>query len=259
VSYSDTTQLEYSGLKLGEVAVTSLQFGVDGATAVGPRHRLLYGVDYGHIRLDRSAGVPLPGNLQEVSLPLGLAGPLAPDWNGQLMLRPGFYGDSLTFSGRQVNVPVLALASYCQSAALSWTIGLRYDAWARNHLLPFVGVNWKFAPQWELAVGMPRAGVSWQFAADAALRVGASLQGGSYYVTDDPRPIGAAAPALGATKLDYREIRVGAALELFSSGPLAVLVDVGAIVDQRFDYHRRNYRFTGDTAAYATLSARARF
>lgn len=71
---------------------------------------------------------------------------------------------------------------------------------------------------------MPRTGVSWQFHDAATLRAGASLQGGSFQLGVDPRPTGSSAPALGATKLDYREIRLA-----------------------------------GGTAAFAALAARARF
>ncbi len=258
-SYSDTNRLESGGLRVGEVSVTSLQASFGSGTTTGPGYRFSYGLDYGHFRLDRSPGVPLPGKLQEISLPLGLAGKLAQDWTGRLMLRPGLYATSLAFSSGSVNVPVLALASFRQSADLSWTMGLRYDAWSRHTLLPFAGVNWKFAPGWELSVGMPRTGVSWQFHDAATLRAGASLQGGSFQVGVDPRPTGSSAPALGATKLDYREIRLGVGLDLFGKNPVSLLVDAGAIVSQRFEYHRRHYRLAGGTAAYGTLAVRARF
>ena len=78
-------------------------------------------------------------------------------------------------------------------------------------------------------------------------------------MTADPRPAGAAAPALGDTALDYREIRVGAALDFGGGDTWSVLVDAGAIVSQRFEYPDRSYRLAGSTAAYASLALRARF
>ena len=70
---------------------------------------------------------------------------------------------------------------------------------------------------------------------------------------------GSSAPALGATKLDYREIRLGVGLDLFGKNPVSLLFDAGAIVSQRFEYPHRHYRLAGGTAAFAALAARARF
>lgn len=215
-------RLENSGRSLREVSVTSFQANFGSATTIDPGSRFLHGLDYGHFRRGRTPGAPLPEKLLEISLPLGLAEKLSADWTGRLMLRPGLYATSLTFSGRSVNIPVLALAAFRQNADLSWTAGLRYDSWSRHPLLPFAGINWKFFPKWELTVGMPRTGVSWQFRDAATLRAGASVQGGSFHVDDDPRPTGATAPALSATKLDYCEIRPGIGLDLFGGNPVSV-------------------------------------
>lgn len=257
-SYSQSAEVEH-GAVLGETSVSAFRLNLDTSTSLPTGQRLVYGLEYGTFALDRDAGVPLPDDLQALSLPLAVAGSLGSDWTGRLILRPGFASTSLEFSSDHFNVPVLALASYRANPDLSWTVGVRYDAWDRYEVLPLAGVNWRFAPDWELSMGLPRTGVSWRFRPDATLLLGASYQGGSFRVTEDPRPAGLAAPMLGNTKLDYREIRVGAAVEFFAESPLAVLLDVGAIVSQRFDYHERDYRIEGDTAAYAAVSGRLRF
>lgn len=260
VSFSARNRLERGGTAVGDVSVTALQAGFGSSAGLGERGvRLTYAIDYGHFGLDRDAGVPLPGRLEEVVMPLGIAGAFAPDWTGRLLLRPGLYGTSLRLASREVNVPVLALASWRRSAELSLSFGLRYDAWARHALLPLAGMNWKFAPHWELTVGLPRTGVSWQFHPAAALRVGATLQGGSFHIADNPWPAGNPGPWLGATKLDYREIRFGTAIDLAGRDTWSVLADAGVIVNQRFDYHRRHYRLAGNAAPYAALAVRARF
>lgn len=258
-SYSAETELERGAARLGEVSVAAFEVGIGSATATASGYRMDYGVEFGEFRLDRSAVVPLPAHLRHVSVPLGISSRFSETWSGRLMARPGLYGTSPDASGRQFNMPVLAIASYRQSDDLTWLFGLRYDAWARNEVIPFAGVNWKFAPNWEFTVGLPRSGVSWQLREDTILRFGASIQGGSFDVNDDPRRVPVAAPALNRTKLDYREIRVGAALDLFARGPVSIVADVGAIVSQRFDYHKRGYRLSGDTAPYGSLSVRARF
>lgn len=259
LSYSGRTDLDRDGQPLGDVAITAFQFGADSSVVLGERIRFGYGLDYAHFGLDRDAITPLPSELQSLSLPLSFATPFASGWMGRIMLRPGLYSRNLELSSDTFNVPIVALASYRASPTLSWTVGLRYDAWSEYPLLPLAGVNWQFAPDWELSVGLPRTGVSWQFHPDAALRLGATFQGGSFYVRDDPRPAGSTQPFVGHTQLDYREIRVGAALDLFSRGPASLTLDAGVIVSQRFDYDRADVRIDGDSAAYVSLAARFRF
>ncbi|MBI5382793.1 MAG: hypothetical protein HZA31_12915 [Opitutae bacterium] len=258
-AYSANTTLERSGANLGDVSVTALQFSWNSALPLGAGQQFGYGLDYQHYRLQRGTATPLPGELRGLSVPLMFAGTLAPDWSGRLLLRPGIYGSSLTWTGRHTNVPVLALVSFRQSPELAWSFGVRYDAWAQHPVLPFAGVNWKFAPDWEFAVGMPRTGVTWQCCADLAWRLGASMQGGSFYVESDPRPAGSTAPALGSTRLDYREIRIGTGVDYTVTATVSLSAEAGVIANQRFDYHQRHYRLAGDTAAYAALSLRARF
>jgi hypothetical protein len=259
-SFSASNRVHRSGTDFGDVAVTALQAGFGSSARMGDDGaRVTYGIDYVRFGLDRDASVPLPESLTEVVLPIGVAGTFALDWTGRVVVRPGLYGNSLGFVSSEINAPVMALAAWRQSAELSLSFGLRYDAWARHALLPLAGVNWKFAPDWELAVGLPRTGVSWQFNPNTALRLGATMQGGSFHVTDHPRPRGSTVPWLGATKLDYREIRVGAAIDVMAHAKWSVLADVGVIVNQRFDYHRQHYRLAGDNAPYASLAVRGRF
>lgn len=258
-SYSGRTDLDHEGRPVGDVAVTGFQFAAESSTGVGERGQFGYGVDYAHLGLDGSPAAPLPEELQALSLPLSFSGQLSPAWMGRLVLRPGLYGDALAFSARQFNVPVVALLSFRQTPELSWAFGLRYDDWSEYPLLPFAGVNWKFAPDWEFTLGVPRSGVSWQFHRNAILRLGASFQGGSFAVSDDPRPVGSPLPFVGRTKLDYREIRVGGALDLFAREAVGVVLDAGVIVSQRFDYDRSDVRVDGDSALYVSVAARFRF
>lgn len=257
-SYSAASSLEHGSQALGETSVTVFQLGLRTSAALGNGYRFGYGLDYGRSSLDADAGVPLPDALEEMALPLSLTGPLAPGWIGRLQLRPGLFGTSLELAGRQVNVPVLALASYRVSNELTWSLGLRYDAWSRYQLLPLAGVNWTFAPRWELAVGFPRTGVLWRFHPDHTLLLGASFQGGSYRVDSVPAAVAASSSSPSA-KLDYREIRVGAALDLFSRGARSLVLDAGVIVSQRFDYRQPSYRLDGDPAGYVAVSGRLRF
>lgn len=258
-SYSGKTDLDAAGQQLGDIAVTSFKFEAASSSPLGDRCQFGYGLEYTHFGLDGSAAAPLPDTLQSIALPLSVGGPLAPGWIGRVIATPGLYGSNLEFSGRDANVPLAAFAAYRQSPRIAWTFGLRYDAWSKYPLLPLAGVNWRFAPDWELSVGLPRTGVSWQFHPDAALRFGASFQGGSFYVHDDAAAPSASRPYLGQTKLDYREIRVGVALDLFPRSATSVVLDAGAIVNQRFDYDRSDFKIDGSSAPYVALSARFRF
>ncbi len=258
-SYSSRTDVEHRGAGLGEVAISAFQLAARSSAAIADSLQVSYGLEFGHYQIDRTSRVPLPDQLQELSVPLSVSRNLAPNWTARLAVRPGIYGDDLEVSARHINAPLLALATFRQSETLAWTLGLRYDDWSDYPVLPIAGVNWQLAPDWEFVIGLPRTGVRWRLTPHTALLAGASVQTGTFHLDVDPRPIGSAVPPLNSTKLDYREIRVGAALDIRVAERQSIVIDAGMIVSQRFDYDRRGYRLEGDAAPYAALSLRTRF
>ena len=254
-SYSTKADLTHSGAKIGGVAVHHAEVSLSGRHELTAGMQLAYGLGYDTNLLVADAAVPLPDQLSAFSVNLGLIRSLNSEWTAALFIRPGFYSDFDHLGSRSLNVPVLVTANYTPRRGLTWTFALRLDLFAKNPVLPVVGVRWQFAPDWEFALGFPRTGFTWQANTDLALRADISFQGGSYRVMHAPAPI----PALGDTLLDYREIRAGAGLDFNMADATTLSLDAGFVTDRRFDYHELNYRLNGDPAGYLKLSLNIHF
>ncbi len=202
----------------------------------------------------------VPESLHEISLALGGTHRLSQQWLLIAGAQPGFYGDSQGDSLDGFNAPALFLANYARSSNLVWSFGLRVDAFADKPAIPFIGINWKFAPDWEFNLGLPRAGFSYEYSPVIKLGLGVTLQGGSYHIARDPRPVSiAVGPRLGDTYLDYREIRVGLAADCRLNDFLTLALEVGVITDQKFDYYEHGYSLDGDAVAFFTIGLTGRF
>ena len=254
-SYSTKADLKHDGAKAGGVAVHHAEVSLSGRHELTTGLQLAYGLGYDTNLLAADASVPLPDQLSVFSLNLGLIRTLNSEWTTALFIRPGFYSDFENLGSRSFNAPVLVTANYTPRRELTWTFAIRLDPFAKNPVLPVIGVRWQFAPDWEFALGFPRTGFTWQANTDLALRADVSFQGGSYRVMHAP----AAVPALGGTLLDYREIRAGAGLDFKLADATTLSLDAGFVTDRRFDYHELNYRLNGDPAAYMKFSFKLNF
>jgi len=253
-SYSTKSDLDHGGV-VGGVAVHHAEVSLSGRHELRTGLQLAYGLGYDTNLLLADAAVPLPDQLSVLSVNFGLIRTLDPDWTMALFARPGFYSDFKQLGTRSLNVPVLLTANYTAGPDLTWTFALSLNAFAKNPVLPVLGVRWQFAPDWEFDLGFPRTGITRRLGDGLALRADASFQGGSYRVMHAP----AVMPALGGTLLDYREIRIGAGLDFKLADATTLSVDAGLVADRRFDYHQRGYRLDGDTAGFLKISFRARF
>lgn len=243
-----------------EAGVDSYQLAFRDSAAVGERTRLLYGFDWTRHVLDLGGEAWLPEDLQSLALSLGVAQRLDDRWRLLLSVSPRLAAADADFSAARVDVPVLALASYTASAELTWSFGLRYSARSDLEVMPVAGVNWRFAPDWQLSLGWPESGVSYRATERLTLRAVAHFQGGDYHVDADPRPLAAQTgrPLEGAW-LEYREIRVGLAAEYALGGKLGLRLEAGRSVGQRFEYLDRGVELEGDGAFYGSAGLTARF
>jgi hypothetical protein len=250
-NYSYSTKADVShGVVLGSVAVHHAEVSLSGRHEIAADLQLAYGLDYDTNRLIADAGVPLPDQLTALSLNLGLIRTFNPKWTAAVFARPGFYGDFSQLGRRSLNAPLLVSASYNPRPELDWTFALAVDPFAKNPVLPVLGVHRAFASGWDIALGFPRTGITWQMTDDIALRADASFQGGSYRVMAAP----AAVPALAGSLADYREIRTGLGMDCKVGAAGTLSLDVGLVADRRFDYHQRGYRLDGASAAYLKLA-----
>lgn len=261
-SYSHTADnaLSRGGAGAGDLGVDATRLAWRSGLPLSQATRATYGLTWNRFGFDRPAALAVPDTLQELSLDLGLSHRLNAQWLLIASVSPGLYGDLEGSSGDAFNAPALLLASYAQNPSLAWTFGLRVDAFSERAVIPFVGVNWKFAPDWEFTLGVPRAGVSYQASPALKLGLGVTAQGGNFHVGRDPRQVAiAAGPRLADTKLDYHEIRVGLAADYKLSDLFSVNAEAGVVTDQKFDYYDRGYTLDGDAVAFFTLGLSARF
>ena len=227
---------------------------------VGPATQLRYGVAWQRFAFDRSGPMAVPDYLQELALDLGASHRVSQRWLLIASVRPGLYGDGEAAARDEFHAPALLLANFRQSPTLAWSFGLRVDWFADKPVIPFVGVAWKFAPDWEFLLGAPRAGVTYTVSPALKLGLGATVQGGNFRVGRDPREVSVAVgPRLDNTYLDYHEIRVGLAADYAINPTFVLKAEVGAITDQKFDYYDRNYTLNGDTAVFFSVGIVGRF
>lgn len=253
-NFSGRSDLSSRGVATGDVAVNSYGAGVRTFRPLGPRGRgLILGLEWTDHQLDTSAAAPLPDQFREIRAILGLNYPINEQWSARAFVWPGLYGDFENISSRDFNAPALLLASYTVNPELTWSFGLRVDAFSDNPVIPIAGVRWTFAPAWTFNVGLPRTGVFYEVNERLTARLGVSILGGSYHVSET------VAPGLRRTLLDYREFRVGLGAAYRLGENLTLDLDVGAIVDRRFDYHDRGVKLDGDNTGFVSLGLSGKF
>lgn len=243
-----------------EVGVDSYSLGLRARSPLAERTQLLYGLEWARHDLDLAGTTWLPGNLSSLAAPLGVAHAFDAKWQLLVVATPRLAGADSGLSSARLDVPVLALASYTTSPELTWSLGLRYGARSDIAVLPIAGVVWQFAPAWELKLGWPESGVSWRANEQLTVRAVATINGGDFRLDDDPRAVAERfGPSLANTWLEYREVRVGLAVEYAFSPAFSARAEAGRVVSQRFEYTDCDLKLSGDGAAYFGLSITGRF
>lgn len=260
-AYSSREDIARGPQTLGSLAVRTYGVSVAGRHAWDERTQLLYGVAVQQFDLDQddASNLPLPAQLAEFSLNLGVQRRIDAQWGAAVYLRPGFYGDFEEKLGQSFNVPALLLATYAQSRTLIWSFGVNANAFSDNPVLPIAGVRWQFAPAWTFSVGFPRSGFAYQATENLAVRASAGFAGGSFRVS---RNVGS--PAVGLARIantyvDFREVRVGLGLDYSLGDRVTLSADVGAVTDRKFDYFDKNYRLDGDAGTFVSLALKGSF
>lgn len=246
--------VERGGAELGDVSVTSFSGGLRTFRPLDQRGRgLILGVEWTEHQLDVDAGVPLPDQLREIQLVLGLNQPINERWTAGIYARPGLASDFDSISGDDINLPVLLTLTYVRNPQLMWLFGVNVDPFSEYVVLPAVGVRWNFAPDWTFSLGFPRTGIAYAATDRLTLHAGAAVAGGNFHVGED------LPPGLRETTLSYREIRLGVSAEYQLRPNLGIELELGSTVDREFDYFDRDYDLDGDNVGYARLSISGKF
>lgn len=259
-SYSSREEVARGPQTLGTLAVRHYGVSVAASRAWDEATTLLYGVAVQQFDLDQEGGaLPLPAQLAEFSLNLGMQRRIDARWSAALYLRPGFYGDFEEGLGKAFNLPALLLAHYTHSRELTWSFGVNANPFSDHPVLPIAGVRWRFAPQWTFSVGFPRSGFTWQTTERLALRAGAGFTGGSFRVSRNVGSPSAGLARIANTFVDFREVRAGLGLDYSLGKDVTLSADVGAVTDRKFDYFDKHYRLDGDAGLFFALALKGSF
>ncbi|MFT3830591.1 MAG: DUF6268 family outer membrane beta-barrel protein [Opitutaceae bacterium] len=243
-----------------QIGVTSYQLSWRGRAALGEDTTALFGLEWSRHELDRTGATWLPENLKALTAQLGLARRLDERWRLLVNAAPGIAGADGDLGDARADLAVLALASYDASPELSWSFGLRYGVRSEHRLLPIAGVLWRFAPDWEFRLAWPESGVSYRASEALTWRAVASILGGDYRLARDPRPEAAqSGPSWRGDWLEFREVRVGLAVEYAFNRHLGLRVEGGYVVDRHFEFVQRDVELSADGAPYGAAALTARF
>ena len=260
-SYSSREDISRGPTVLGSLAVDQFGFRASARHAWSEQTTLLYGAAVNTHDFKASLPtLPIPDDLTELSLNLGVQHRYNERWSASVFLRPGFYGDlDDGLDTDALNAPLLALANYARSRDLIWSFGLNVNAFSDNPVLPVVGVRWQFAPDWLFSVGFPRTGLTWKANERLSLRTSVGFSGGSFRLTRNLGSPAAGIARLANTFVDFREVRVGLGADYALTDRASLSLDVGAVTDRKLDYFNKGYRLDGDGGTFVSLAIKGAF
>ncbi|MCF3652298.1 DUF6268 family outer membrane beta-barrel protein [Synoicihabitans lomoniglobus] len=157
------------------------------------------------------------------------------------------------FSSDGFRLSAIVSVGHKVSPTFRWNAGFAASTEGDYPVLPMLGLQWEFSPDWTLAFGFPKTEVIYQMSPQLSFNAGLCFQGGSYAIST------VNAPGLNDTHMDYREFRLGGGLSYRPSAAIELRLDGGAVINRRFDYYDRNFEIKGDSAAYVELTMKLRF
>lgn len=261
-SYSGEAGLS-RGSELGEFSAQYHEIDYTFCAPAGRSVKLLAGVSWRATDLDTDGDLPVPDTMRELLLKLGAQYAFNSEWSAFVQANPGWraaaddLGGDLT-DGDAFTVPVLVGATWTQSPAFTWTFGAAYSEFSQYQVLPYVGLNWRFAPKWSLGIGYPQLGLTYAASDALTLRAGLAGKGGSLRMVGSSLS-GSPSAAYTGELVDYREIRAGVGADWTLAKGFRVVLDAGAVTDRKFEYHELDHVYNGDASLFVSLAAHWRF
>jgi hypothetical protein len=201
------------------------------------------------------AVVPLPDKLNSLAGSVVYTHIVNPRWILTGRVGAGSYVTDTGLLSEGWAVSTMAMAIYNHSQTLTYIFGLGYNSNLEDlRILPIFGLNWRPAPQWSVAVGIPRTAVSYHFNKELSLSLALSGGGGAYYVKNDPLP-GAAPRSLADTRLQQRELRLGVDASWKINKVVRVSGAIGHVLYRKFKYQDRDFELKSDSfVPFASVS-----
>ena len=196
-------------------------------------------------------GLPLPENLQEISLPvtLTLLGEQGPRYI--LTVTPGIgYEDFIT--PRAIRVSFLGVRSFRVTDTLSLQLAAFGGTSSKYPLLPGAGLVWRFSETGTLRLVPPRPEIEFNPSPRWTFAVGGSYHSNSFRVAEKE---GIRKNAL----LNLTEFRSGARVVHRIGDTLELTAGTGWMIKRKFDHHRENVVHRTRGAPYGQVGMRASF
>jgi len=215
--------------------------------------------NYKHFERDYSADrVPLPNDLQSLSLSIGCSNKLNDRWTLSSSISVGSHVAKHRLLSKGWGDSGYLMASYTVSPELTWVFGAAYDSMSHDwQYVPFVGVDWRPAEKWSVAIGFPKTAVTYELQKNLTMALAVSGAGGTYFIDEDPRP-GATSRSLANSKLEYGEIRLGFETAWKINDTFSLTGSVGSVLYREFKYIDRNYKLRSrDVAPFVSLGISA--
>lgn len=259
-SWSSKEDIARGPAVLGQLSVEQYGFSASTRRPWSPGTVLVAGLAFNTHDFKFTGPLPIPQDLTELSLNLGLQRRIDERWSAAVFLRPGLYGDlDSGIDTDALNAPLLLAANYSPDRTLTWTFGLNVNGFSDNPVLPVAGVRWTFAPEWTFNLGFPRSGLIWRATDRLEVTGGAWFSGGSFRLTDNLGVPATGIPRLANTFVDFREVRAGLALGYALTERTKLRLDLGAVTDRKIDYFDKNYRLDGDGGTFLGFSIQGSF
>ncbi len=212
------------------------------------------GVNLDWFWFDASGGALVPDELRSNALQFVTGYQLDERWSFTVLVAPGTYNDGESFSDG-FTVPGYFLAKYALTPGVQLSAGLAWVPFADEVAMPIAGLRWQIDEKWILNLGLPRAGVEYAFNRSTSVFAGASISGGAYEVSGRSLPA-----ALRGSKVEYRQIRVGAGAGFALNETWSLDAEFGVVAEQSWDYHKRGLEVESDEAPfYGRLALTAGF
>ena len=196
-------------------------------------------------------GLPLPENLQEISLPvtLTLLGEQGPRYI--LTVTPGI-GYEASITTRAVRVSFLGVRSFTVTDTLSLQLAAFGGTASKYPVLPGAGLVWRFSETGTLRLVPPRPEIEFTPSSRWTVALGGSFHGSSFRVAEKE---GIRKNAL----LNLTEFRTGARVVHQLGDALELTAGTGWMIKRKFDHHRDHVVHRTRGAPYGQVGLRASF
>jgi len=218
------------------------------------------GVDYERFDFGGStASSPLPGCLQDLNAPIGIAYILNKEIGFLAQVKPGVFFEHRIDSGA-FDIPVeIGGVLPIQEKKLYLVYGIGSSILRQYPVLPDLGVVWLIDDKWTLFGYAPEPKLVYSWSDQLSLWVGGELLMESFKTDPNTFPTAPNTKSSSGSVLDYTEIRAGLGATYTLTKYCDINFAAGYSVERDFDFYRVRKCYEADPAPYVRLQVKASF